>query len=299
MLRTKSLRCIAAMVLVTGAAAIAVSAGSVSAAPAEVRLHLRSDGKYFEFGTTRQTLTTASNSCKVNSAEPVIDLSSAGNQSAPGLAADSLGVKGSPNSGNGTPCSQVDRLESLILKPGTGMAGKTFSGVRLDLEVTGNAIVKLTLARGATSAVYQLQTGTSIAPAQSSESGYDTTVPYTASSAPGDTTDACAAPNSSGPNSGQNDNCQWTVQPGFDFDTVTLTTVSVGTVSLEGGSDFPLSQDFDTLFYLSNTPPTANNDTVTTPEDTAVAGNVLTNDADADGNALTATRLTNPAHGTL
>ena len=93
--------------------------------------------------------------------------------------------------------------------------------------------------------MYQLQTGTSITTAQSSEPDYDATVPYDASSSPGDTIDACAAPNSSGPNSGPNDNCEWTVQPGFNFDTVTLTTVSAGTVSLEGSSDFGNNPDFD------------------------------------------------------
>ena len=124
-------------------------------------------------------------------------------------------------------------------------------------------------------------------------------MPYTVSSSPGDTTDACAAPNSSGPNSGPNDNCEWTVQPGFNFDTVTLTTVSAGTVAVEGSNDFGNNPNFDTLFYLSNGAPTPTNDTVTTNEDTAVSGNVLTNDSDPDGNPLSASLVTGPSHGTL
>ena len=297
MMRNKRLAVLAAVLLVTGAVGmIAVASGG--AAPSSVRLHLGSDGHYFRFGSTTQTLTTSNNSCQINSTEPVMDLSSMGTQSSPGLGADSIGVK-SKSGANGTPCGQVDGTETLQLKPGTTISSRTFSGVRLDLEVTGNAIVKLTLARGATSAVYQLQTGTSITAAQSSEADYDRTVPYEASSSPGDTTDACAAPNSSGPNSGANDNCEWTVQPGFNFDTVTLTTVSAGTVSLEGSNDFGNDPNFDTIFFLSNAAPTPTNDIVVTNEDTAVSGNVLTNDSDPDGNPITAAVVTNPLHGTL
>jgi VCBS repeat-containing protein len=299
MLGSKRLRIAAAVVLVAGAAGIAGTIMSASAAPGVVRLHLGSNGKYFQIGSTTQPLTTASNNCKINSAEPVMKLTSTGTQSAPGLGTDSIGVKGAPSSGNGTPCAQVDSAESLQLKPGSTITGRTFTGLRLDLEMTGNATVKLTLVGGSTSAVYLLQTGNSITSAQSGEPGYDTTVPYTVTSSPGDTTDACAAPNSSGPNSGSSDNCEWTVQPGFNFDTITLTTVSAGSVSLEGSNDFGNDPNFDTLFYLSNSAPVANNDTVATDEDTAVSGNVLTNDTDADANPLSATKLTNPAHGTV
>ena len=43
------------------------------AAPNELRLHLGSDGRYFRYGSTTQNLTLAPNSCKINSAEPLID----------------------------------------------------------------------------------------------------------------------------------------------------------------------------------------------------------------------------------
>jgi hypothetical protein len=294
-------RIIAAMVLVAGAAGLAANTISVGALPSVVRLHLGSDGRYFQVDTTKQTLTTANSSCGINSAEPVIDLSATGAQASPGLGPDSIGVK-SRSGANGTPCGQVDSAESLQLKPGTTLAGKTFSSLRLDLEMTGNAIVKLTLARSGTNAnaIYQLQTGTSITPAQSGESDYDTTAPYFVRSVPGDTTDACAAPNSSGPNSAGNDNCQWTVQPGFNFDTITLTTVSGGSVSLEGGGDFPAGQDFDSLFYLSSAP-VAVNDTAEVDQNGSVTIPVLANDTDADGDALTPGNFTNvsPAGSTV
>ncbi len=55
--------------------------------------------------------------------------------------------------GNGTPCAQVDTTESLtLLQPGSLTGGKLFKGVRLDLEMTGNAVVKLTFSGGADTA---------------------------------------------------------------------------------------------------------------------------------------------------
>ncbi|MDQ1385555.1 MAG: hypothetical protein QOG65_2934, partial [Actinomycetota bacterium] len=282
------------VVLIT---AFAVGLGASSAAPPQpttVRLHLGSDGRFVQYGTTTQNLTTQSNSCKINSAEPVMHLTSTGSQSVPGLNGTDIGVKGSPSSGNGTPCGQVDSTEGLTLTPGTSLTGRTFTGLRMDLEMTGNAVVKLTLANGATSAVYRLQTGTSVTvPPQ------DTTAPYVVTSGPSNATASCAAPSSSGPNNGFNDNCEWTVTPGFNFNSTTLTTVSGGTASLEGSNDFGNDTNFDTILYLSNSAPTPTNDSITTNEDTLVSGNVLANDSDPDGNTLTASLVTGPAHGTL
>ncbi|MEZ4736529.1 MAG: tandem-95 repeat protein [Caldilineaceae bacterium] len=50
-----------------------------------------------------------------------------------------------------------------------------------------------------------------------------------------------------------------------------------------------------------NTPPAANDDSVTTPEETPVRINVVANDSDVDGNlnATTVISLTSPAHGVL
>ncbi|HHY54488.1 MAG TPA: tandem-95 repeat protein [Chloroflexi bacterium] len=47
-----------------------------------------------------------------------------------------------------------------------------------------------------------------------------------------------------------------------------------------------------------NLPPTAGNDTVSTPQDSAITINVLANDADPDGDVLTVTIHTPPANGT-
>ncbi|UXA15896.1 Ig-like domain-containing protein [Mycobacterium sp. SMC-4] len=48
-----------------------------------------------------------------------------------------------------------------------------------------------------------------------------------------------------------------------------------------------------------NDAPVANNDTFATDEDTVLVGNVLTNDTDIDGDTLTVTLVSGPAHGTL
>ncbi|MCF6391655.1 cadherin-like domain-containing protein, partial [Mycobacterium sp. MBM] len=86
----------------------------------------------------------------------------------------------------------------------------------------------------------------------------------------------------------------FTYTPSADFngtDTFTYTagdgtaTSSVQTVSI-------------TVDPVNDTPVTAG-DTFTTDEDTVLTGNVLTNDSDIDGDALTATLVDGPAHGTL
>ncbi len=291
-----------AFIAAVGIAAVVIPA-LAAPSPSAVRLHLGSDGQYFAYGTQQQPITTSG--CKINSPEPIIDLSAGSKY--PGLASNGIGVKGS--SSTGTSCGQVESGESLKLARGANLGGRKFTGVRLDLEMTKSAVVKLTLASSTRTEIYQLQTGRSIQSSQSGEAGYDSTVPYLVSSGPGDQVDACAAPNSSGPNSGPNDNCLWTVIPGFDFDTITLTVGSnlpssdgdcyKGTVALEGGGDFGNSPDYETLLYLANTAPTANNDTYSTNEDVSVQGNVLTNDTDADGNPLTASVVTGPGHGSL
>src|SRR3954452_9641631 len=189
MLKSRKLRVYAAVVVVLGAmGAVAMSSGG--AEPTALHLHLGSDGRSFKLGTATQALATANNSCALSTTPTLMSISSTGTAASPGLGADSIGVK-SKSGANGTPCGQVDSAETVTFKPGTSISSRTFSGLRLDLEITGNAVAKLTLSRGTTSAVYQLQTGTSITAAQAAEADYDKTAPYEGSSSPGDTTDAC------------------------------------------------------------------------------------------------------------
>ena len=135
-----------------------------------VRLRLTSHSQFFAWGSTNQNLRTASNGCQLTSSEPIIDLSSTPTGSEPGLKDDGLGVK-QPGGSNGTPCSQTESTESLRLSRGTALGSRLFESVRLDLEMTGNAVVLLTLASGTQSASYRLQTGTSITSDQSGEIG--------------------------------------------------------------------------------------------------------------------------------
>ena len=279
-------------------------------APAFVSLHLDDDGRYFDLGGTKQHLVPASNGCQLTNASrsgPLVSLSSTPAGSDPGVGSDGLGVKRSKSSGNGSPCTQVDSAELLTIAAGSTLGGRRFTGLRLDLEMAGNAVVELafTLPTGGSAGgkptTYRLQTGTSITAAQTGEGDYDATPPsdgvYDASSGPTDSLDACASPNSSGPNSASSDNCRWLVQPGFAFTSFSL-KASPGTVSLEGGGDYAATTaNVETLLYLTSAAD-ANADTASTAEDTAVSGNVLTNDTNTDGGALTASKLTNPAHGT-
>jgi VCBS repeat-containing protein len=294
MTRTHRVLVLALAVLMFGFTVGLVASGATTPAPAAVHLHLGSDGHYFSFGSTTQNLTTASNSCAINSAEPVMHLTSTPTHSAPGLVGNYLGVKNSSSGSNGTPCGQIDNGESLTLTPGTSIASRTFSSLRMDLQMTGNATAKLTLSNGSTSKVFKLQTGTNV-----TVPPVDKTAPYLVNSGPNDTLVSCAAKNSSGPNSGYNDNCEWTVTPGFNFNKVTLTALDCGTVSLGGSGDFGNDPNYDTVFYVTNNPPTPQNDSYSVNENATLNGNVLANDTDPDGNALTASVVTQPTHGAL
>ncbi|HVR33874.1 MAG TPA: hypothetical protein VMS74_14335 [Acidimicrobiia bacterium] len=207
----------------------------------------------FEYGGLTQLLTTPQNTCAIvnpddgdpdATAENILNLEGTGG--VPGLAGNSIGVRTSGRNANGTPCSQIESREILTITPGLELPGAAFSKVRLDLEVTGNAIVVLTLSDGAgTSSEFILKTGTNVGdtPVQGTEA------PYLVNTGPDDDpTTACAAAASSGPNSHANDNCIWTVEPGHDFTSIAL-TVTVGTVSLEGGSDTGAANT--SLFYLA------------------------------------------------
>jgi hypothetical protein len=270
-----------------------------------VHLHLGTDKQQFSFGTMTQDLVVGKNSCAITLPKPtdqgylprLIDLTSDPSKSAPGLANYGLGVKESPSSGNGSPCAQIATNEVLTLSPGELLTGVTFSRVELDLELTGNAVALLTLSNSTTGNTlpFRLQSGRNIDVANDDS----TTAPYVVNSDANDTVDVCAAPNSSGPNSNTNDNCRWIVTPGFSFDRIVLSAEKAGTVSLEGGGDFG-DQNHDSLLVISNTPPTAVNDSAELPYGQAsVDIPVLNNDSDPEHNTLTPIIVTQPANGTV
>jgi hypothetical protein len=302
--RTVTLACVGALAAMSAVAISATTWIGASAAPGEVRLHLGGDSQKFTFGGTTQSLTA--NKCALQSNGQVIGVTSTPNGSSPGLVDLGLGVKSGGNGATGTPCGQVESPETLTFSRGPALAGRSFTGLRLDLELTKNALVTVTLISATDSRVYTLQTGTNITPAQAGEPGISTSPPYIVNSGEGDETDACAAPNSSGPNSGSNDNCQWNINPNFNFTSFKLAT-TVGTVTLEGGNDFGPGTANDTLFYIGNAAPVAVNDSTDVDQNRSNPDTnnsklipVLANDSDADGDSLSipTDSVSDPAHGT-
>jgi hypothetical protein len=227
--------------------------------PEVVRLVLGSGAPRFEYGSLDpQMITTARNGCEINQGdERIVNLSPDGTRTpVPGFSTSSIGIKSSGSNSNGTPCSQISGPEVLTIRPGSALSGRAFSEVRLDLEMTGNAIVSLTFHRVVGDPVeYLLYTGTNtsvLCDARPDAPGCDgdgnsLTSPYEVVVGPGQLESACASPQGSGPNSGANDNCIWSVDPGIESGAIDLKVKDVGTVSLEGGSDTGI----ETLFYLA------------------------------------------------
>src|SRR5262249_48889427 len=143
-----------------------------------------SDARKFTYNGTTQNLSTASNSCKLNAPASgsimtyAATATSAG--AAPGMNGTDIGVRVN-SSGNGTPCGQVDTTETLALSPYTGtgavIPNAKFTGLTLDLEMTGNAKVRLDL-NTSPAQTYFLETGTSIQPAETQEPAYSMAPPY-------------------------------------------------------------------------------------------------------------------------
>jgi hypothetical protein len=268
-----------------------------------LRLHLGSDYQSFSDGTVSQPLTVGDRGCALLDGSldgPLVTLS-ANSGRRPGLVDNSIGVKSGGS--NGTPCSLTDDREALTIAGSPGVP--SWVSLRLDLELKGNAWVVLELFDGDTAAgTFELLTGSSIA-AYNAANGTDETptagFPYTAESTTADPVAACANPSDSGPDSGPNDNCLWTIVPAVGFDRVVITT-EIGAVSLEGSADFGNDPDHDTLLFF-NEPPTVNDDAYEFNENSGAnavaAPGVLGNDTDPDGDDLSAVLEAGPAHGTL
>jgi VCBS repeat-containing protein len=268
--------------------------------PDALRLHLGTDGQYFEYGATTQALNTSR--CEIDEFSRSGSLVDVPRRT--GL--DSLGLGYKSGGSQGTPCGRVDTNEALdiAIHPGGPLGGRVFSGLRLDLELKGNAWITLALYAGTSEdpvETFRLATGSSI-----TASGYpnpsDTNPDggYTVTSDPANDLDgepdshfvACASPSDSGPDSGANDNCIWTVLATQEFDRIKM-TAQAGEFSLEGGGDFGSHPDDDTLFYIANGAPTAVADSKSVGEDDGPTSiSVLVNDIDPDNDSLTVTGVT-------
>jgi len=245
-------------------------------------------------------VTVGDKGCDINPASgDLVTLSAGtgGGVKGPGVVSYGIGVKSGGS--NGTPCSQVSGPEVLTVASGNG---RSWDSVSLDLELKGNAWVKITLVGtvdgAATSESYHLVTGSSIAlvdPPPADGNGF----PYSVTSSTPDDPETvayegivqCANPSDSGPDSGPNDNCYWTIQPGSGllFSEVEITTL-VGSVSLEGGADFtgtPAAGARDSVFSYVNTPPVAKGTPLEAVEDTSLTITADDLATDADGDTLT------------
>ena len=298
----------------TAACAIAISAptwigASASPAPSEVRLHLGSDSQQFSYGAppnaTVQSLVPKKCALDANSGT-LIQLAGSPSGALPGLVDLGLGVKNPVNGPTGTPCGQVEAPnEVLTVKLGTQIAGRSFTSLHLDLEVTKNATVVLTLLGGSPGQKptdYTMLTG----PVVGNDREVDRTIPYVVDSSATDNTDGCAAASSSGPNSGPNDNCEWNINPGFNFTSFTI-KATVGTVALEGGNDFGPGTAMDTVLYLGNGAPHAVDDTANVDQNRSEPDTnnfvdipVLANDTDPENDTLSVLSgsVSDPPHGT-
>lgn len=254
-----------------------------------LRLHLGTDGQYFEYGETKQNLTATR--CEINELNGLLVVLGANRK----VGIDSHGIGVKSGGAQGTPCGRVDTTESLSLAvPASGpLAGRTWDKLRLDLELKGNAWVVVDMYLGPSlQASHQLATGSSIAasgfpnPSDTNPDGG-----YTVTSTSAQPNVSCASPSDSGPDSGSSDNCQWTIDPATTFNRIVMRT-KVGEFSLEGSGDYGNDRSYDTLFYVANAAPVAYDDTATTDEDNSTTVSVLDNDTDGDGDTLSVAAVT-------
>jgi uncharacterized repeat protein (TIGR01451 family) len=102
---------------------------------------------------------------------------------------------------------------------------------------------------------------------------------------------------------GSNDNASFTIvgnqlRTAVTFDYETKNSYSIRVRSTDSGGLF-YEKVFNITVTDSNDPPVALDDTATTPAETAVTIDVLYNDSDPDGDALTVSSVTQGAHGSV
>jgi hypothetical protein len=210
-------------------------------APEEVdqlRLHLGTDGNYFRHvpveGTALadQPINVGGN-CLISTNN---SLASFGGKV--GYHNQSLGIK--TGGSKGVPCSRIDSNEQLSINL-VGVSPATAAD--FDLELKGDVHLVITASLGESLVgTFNVYSGSFVEPGSTD----DSTVPYEVLADP----DAdCRGAADSGPDSGINDNCRVTIDPGVPFDNVTFKPMA-GEVSLEGGGDFGNDPAYETVFYL-------------------------------------------------
>ncbi|MGR0319508.1 hypothetical protein [Agromyces sp. ZXT2-3] len=241
-------RSIALFTAVSAALAVGIGATALSAigtGEETLRLHLGSDSSEFVYSNAGDPITQPigpPKNCLITEEGPLASLD--GSDRGPGLKDGSLGIK--TGGSTGVPCARVDSTEFLEV----GLEGVP-NAVRasLDLELKGAVRADIVVSLGgATVDTFQVRAGSGIVPGE----GVDgtSTVPYTATATAAQPVVNCRNASDSGPDSGPNDNCYVTIDPGAEFDAVTLRPLS-GEVSLEGSWDFGNDPAFDTIFVLT------------------------------------------------
>lgn len=234
--------------LVAVSAAVVLGLGSVSAsgdtaADETLRLHLGTDGTYFQYSNNGDPNTqpiVPSNNCKIRVTGPLAALSAT--RGGPGFKDGSIGVSSGPQ---GVPCSRVEVSEELTLTLGDVPDAVEAA---LDLELKGDADIEITATRdGTTVGTFWVRSGGGIVPGEGTEGS--TTAPYTATATAAAPIANCREGSDSGPDAGPDDNCYVTVIPSSSFDAITFTSLS-GEMSLEGGGDYGPGSTFDTVFTL-------------------------------------------------
>ena len=222
--------------LIAVSAAVVLGLGSVSAAgdtdtDETLRLHLGTDGTYFEYSNHGDPVTQpigAPKNCQITVNGPLASLS--GSDKGPGLKDGAIGVKSGGS--QGVPCSRVDQTEDLTLSLGDVPDAVQAT---VDLELKGDARIKIVVSRdGTTINTFEVRSGGGIIPGQGTDGS--TTVPYTATATATASIANCREGSDSGPDAGPNDNCFVTIIPSGAFDAVTFKPLR-GEMSLEGGGD--------------------------------------------------------------
>ena len=227
------------------AAALVVGMATIPAvgehAPEEVdrlQLHLGTDGNYFRHvpveGPSLPDQTIGiNNNCTISTNGSLATF-----QGRAGYHNQSLGIK--TGGSQGVPCSRIDTNEQLGIKL-VGVPNATAAD--FDLELKGAVHLVITASLGnVVVGTFNVYSGSFVSPGSTD----DSTVPFDVIADP----DAdCRGNSDSGPDSGANDNCRVTIDPGVPFDTVTFKPVA-GEVSLEGSGDFGNDPARDTIFYL-------------------------------------------------
>ncbi|MDH3426766.1 MAG: hypothetical protein OEM22_08885 [Acidimicrobiia bacterium] len=236
-----------------------------------LRLHLDSDGDYFEHGDDVESVTQMldESGCVVDDASqegPLVSLLS-GSTKPVGLSFDSLGIK---SQGPGRSCGRVDGSEEFTISINNGedqvLEGLNVYKMELDIEAKQDARLRVTVKLDELEVgSFELRSGDSVVAGEGTEP--DPGTQWLAISTSADPIANCLGLTDSGPDNGASDNCRWVVESDFPFDAVTF-TVLAGAAGFEGGEDGTAAATSgygsDSLFFLTDIPTLNCGDTVAT-----------------------------------